>query len=116
MATTQHLARKVPGPHIRLVLFDAFDTLARPRKPPHVQYADEARAHGLRWGTSSSASHREEEENEAIGRAFKQAFKQTLAQHPRYGLTTGLPNPAAWWSLLIERTFQPLLPPSQPIP
>ncbi|KAE8226939.1 hypothetical protein CF319_g513 [Tilletia indica] len=100
---------------IRLVLFDAFDTLARPRKPPHIQYADEARAHGLSWSSAAAGGSRqkEAEENEAIARAFKQAFKQTLVEHPRYGLNTGLQDPSTWWTLLIERTFSLL---STPIP
>ncbi|KAE8213610.1 hypothetical protein CF327_g2895 [Tilletia walkeri] len=101
---------------IRVVLFDAFDTLARPRKPPHIQYADEARAHGLSWSSAAAAGgsrQKEAEENEAIARAFKQAFKQTLIEHPRYGLNTGLQDPSTWWTLLIERTFSLL---STPIP
>ncbi|KAK0547317.1 hypothetical protein OC846_004915 [Tilletia horrida] len=90
---------------IRLVLFDAFDTLARPRQPPHIQYADQARALGLHWASSSASIS---EQNEAIRIAMKQAFKHTLAEHPRYGIDTGLATPSHWWSLLIRRTFQHL--------
>ncbi|KAK0536262.1 hypothetical protein OC834_001242 [Tilletia horrida] len=130
--TAAHRLLPAPSPAaVRLVLFDAFDTLARPRQPPHIQYANEARALGVRWAPSSlrGEDERRAYEDEAIRVAFKEgvpvllltilslsyhlqweqaAFKRTLAEHPRYGLSTGLGSPSAWWALLINSTFTAL--------
>lgn len=82
---------------IRLVLFDAFDTLVTPRTAPHLQYAAVARAHGL------SVS------DEDVKSAFKQAFRTTSLEHPNYGLETNVASPDDWWKLVIQRTFTPHL-------
>ncbi|CBQ72056.1 conserved hypothetical protein [Sporisorium reilianum SRZ2] len=82
---------------IRLVLFDAFDTLVTPRSAPHLQYAAVARQHGFQV------------EDNAVKSAFKQAFRSTSLQHPNYGLETQIASPDEWWQLVIQRTFAPHL-------
>lgn len=84
---------------IRLVLFDAFDTLITPRSAPHLQYAAVAREHGLIVS------------DQDVKLALKQAFRTTLAEHPNYGLETDIASPNEWWRLVIQRTFTPKLHP-----
>lgn len=85
---------------IRLVLFDAFDTLVTPRSAPHLQYAAVAREHGLDVADNDVKS------------AFKQAFRKTSVEHPNYGLETDVASPDEWWKLVIQRTFTPRFHPS----
>ncbi|GAC76798.1 predicted hydrolase [Moesziomyces antarcticus T-34] len=85
---------------IRVVLFDAFDTLVTPRAAPHLQYAAVAREHGLDVADSD------------VKAAFKQAFRITATEHPNYGLETDIASPDHWWALVIQRTFIPHLHPA----
>lgn len=78
---------------VRLVLFDAFDTLITPRLPIHVQYAQEATKHGLVSITP-----------ENVRKAFKPSFKKITAQYPEWGRPTI--TPAEWWMLCIEETMR----------
>lgn len=78
---------------IRLVLFDAFDTLITPRLPIHVQYAQEAIKHGLPSITP-----------ESVREAFKPSFKKTNAQYPQWGRPTM--TPSEWWMVCIEETMR----------
>lgn len=80
---------------IRLVLFDAFDTLVTPRSAPHLQYAAVARQHGFHVTDND------------VKMAFKQAFRATSVEHPNYGLETDITSPDEWWRLVIRRTFAP---------
>lgn len=80
---------------IRLILFDAFDTLVTPRSAPHLQYAAVARQHGFQVVDNDVKS------------AFKQAFRATSVEHPNYGLETDIASPDEWWRLVIRRTFAP---------
>ena len=82
---------------IRLILFDAFDTLVTPRSAPHLQYAAVARQYGL------------DVSNNDVKAAFKQAFRTTSVEHPNYGLETDIASPDEWWKLVIQRTFSPRL-------
>lgn len=82
---------------IRLILFDAFDTLVTPRSAPHLQYAAVAKQHGLRVSDNDVKS------------AFKHAFRATSVEHPNYGLDTDIASPDQWWELVIQRTFAPHL-------
>ncbi|SPO23348.1 uncharacterized protein UTRI_02026 [Ustilago trichophora] len=82
---------------IRLVLFDAFDTLVTPRSAPHLQYAAVARQYGFNVCDNDVKS------------AFKQAFRATSIEHPNYGLESGIASPDEWWKLVIQRTFSPHL-------
>ncbi|SPO22031.1 uncharacterized protein UTRI_02026_B [Ustilago trichophora] len=82
---------------IRLVLFDAFDTLVTPRPAPHLQYAAVAREYGLNVCDNDVKS------------AFKQAFRTTSIEHPNYGLESDIASPDEWWKLVIQRTFSPHL-------
>ncbi|EPQ28103.1 uncharacterized protein PFL1_04430 [Pseudozyma flocculosa PF-1] len=93
-----------PFGSIRLILFDAFDTLVQPVTPPFQQYAEEARKAGL--GLS----------DENVAKAFKQAFRSLSTSHPNYGLDTGLTSPDEWWRLVISETFDPSHhPPPHPV-
>lgn len=81
---------------IRLVLFDAFDTLVRPVTPPYMQYAQAARNAGLKV------------KDEHVKTAFKQAFTETSIEFPNYGLESdSIHSPDDWWHLVISRTFSP---------
>ncbi|SNX83034.1 uncharacterized protein MEPE_01740 [Melanopsichium pennsylvanicum] len=80
---------------IRLVLFDAFDTLVTPRSAPHLQYASIARQYGFNIS------------DEDVKSAFKHAFRTTSKEHPNYGLETDIASPDEWWELVIRRTFSP---------
>ncbi|GAA96891.1 uncharacterized protein L969DRAFT_475276 [Mixia osmundae IAM 14324] len=80
---------------IRLILFDAFGTLLKPRTAPHSQYADEARRQNLVVKDND------------VQRTFKQAFRRTNAEYPNYGQPQL--DPSRWWSLVIERTFEDLV-------
>lgn len=80
---------------IRLILFDAFDTLVTPLSAPHLQYASVARQYGLSVTDDDVKS------------AFKQAFRTTSQEHPNYGLETNLSSPDEWWKVVVQRTFSP---------
>ncbi|KAM3421787.1 putative hydrolase C7D4.05 [Cercospora zeina] len=87
-----------------LICFDAFGTLFKPRYPIAQQYGDVARSFGLSGFT-----------NEDVNTSFKAAFKRESKQNPNYGKANGM-NPEKWWTNIITNTFEPLLPPSQPVP
>lgn len=83
---------------IRLVLFDAFDTLITPRLPIHVQYAQEAHKHGLPDHIITPDS---------VRAAFKPSFKKVTAQYPEWGRTASpAMTPREWWVLCIEETMR----------
>jgi hypothetical protein len=83
---------------IRLVLFDAFDTLITPRLPIHVQYAQEAHKHGLPAHIITPDS---------VRAAFKPSFKKITAQYPEWGRTARpAMTPSEWWMLCIEETMR----------
>lgn len=88
--TSRASSARVP---IKLIIFDAFDTLITPRIAPYLQYAEEARKVGLQV------------RDEDVKIAFKQSFKQLAKQYPVYGLNTGLPSPDDWWLRLIQQTM-----------
>lgn len=75
-----------------LLTFDAFDTLFTPRESIPAQYRETALEHGI-----------DRPETEIMS-SFKSAFKAMSAEHPNYGLQSGL-NPETWWHELIARTF-----------
>lgn len=83
---------------IRLVLFDAFDTLITPRLPIHVQYAQEAHKHGLPENVITPATVRS---------AFKPAFRKTSEKFPEWGRhAQPKMSPSEWWMLCIEETMR----------
>lgn len=83
---------------IRLVLFDAFDTLITPRLPIHVQYAQEAHRHGLPDHIITPDS---------VRAAFKPSFKKVTAQYPEWGRTASpAMTPRDWWMMCIEETMR----------
>lgn len=88
--TTRASSTRVP---IKVIIFDAFDTLITPRSAPYLQYAEEARKVGLQV------------QDEDIKNSFKSSFKQLAKQYPVYGLNTGLQSPDDWWLRLIQQTM-----------
>ena len=96
--------------HIVLSL-DALGTLYRFRTPVAEQYLTIAQ----RYGVKSSV------ELPQLEASFKAAFRSTSAQFPNYGVGnrghhpkyagrhTRLPNPEAWWSEVVTRTFKPFV-------
>jgi FMN phosphatase YigB (HAD superfamily) len=83
---------------IRLVLFDAFDTLITPRLPIHVQYAQEAHRHGLSESIITPATVRS---------AFKPAFRKTNERFPEWGRhAQPKMSPSEWWMVCIEETMR----------
>lgn len=83
---------------IRLVLFDAFDTLITPRLPIHVQYAQEAHRHGLSESIITPATVRS---------AFKPAFRKTNERFPEWGRhAQPKMSPSDWWMVCIEETMR----------
>ncbi|KAJ9091089.1 hypothetical protein QFC19_009263 [Naganishia cerealis] len=84
---------------IRLVLFDAFDTLITPRLPIHVQYAQEAHKHGLPESSITPAS---------VRAAFKPAFRKTTERFPQWGRHAQPKpmSPSEWWMVCIEETMR----------
>ncbi|PWN36739.1 uncharacterized protein FA14DRAFT_106271, partial [Meira miltonrushii] len=78
---------------IKVIIFDAFDTLITPRSAPYLQYAEEARKVGLQV------------QDEDVKKSFKSSFKQLAKQYPVYGLNTGLSSPDDWWLRLIQQTM-----------
>ena len=83
-----------------LVTFDAFDTLYTPAKPIPEQYAEVAHAYGY---------NNEDMTAENIARTFREAYKAVSAELPNQGKDKGL-SPFAWWKVVMDRTFRPLLP------
>ncbi|CED84819.1 Predicted hydrolase (HAD superfamily) [Phaffia rhodozyma] len=79
---------------IRLVLFDAFDTLLTPRLPIHIQYAQEARRADL------------DLTEDAIRKGFQTAFPALNRRLPLYGVRANPPITSAdWWTFLIRSTL-----------
>ncbi|XP_037348163.1 haloacid dehalogenase-like hydrolase domain-containing protein 3 [Talpa occidentalis] len=78
---------------IQLLTWDVKDTLLRLRRPVGEEYAAKARAHGL------------EVEAEALGQAFRQAYKTQSHGFPNYGLSQGLTS-RHWWLDVVMQTFR----------
>lgn len=78
---------------IRLVTFDAFDTIVRPRLPIFVSYTQIFQKHDIAVG------------EEAVKRAFKPSFRKVEAEYPVYGKDAGL-TPHDWWGKVIAGTLE----------
>lgn len=79
---------------VKLVLFDAFDTLITPRLPIHIQYAEEARKAGL------------DVDPDVVRAAFKSAFNATTLSFPEWGRRQSPPmTPEEWWLQMIRSTM-----------
>ncbi|XP_004678003.1 PREDICTED: haloacid dehalogenase-like hydrolase domain-containing protein 3 [Condylura cristata] len=77
---------------IQLLTWDVKDTLLRLRRPVGEEYAAQAQAHGLKV------------EAEALGQAFRQAYKTHSHSFPNYGLSQGLTS-RRWWLDVVMQTF-----------
>ncbi|WVO12698.1 hypothetical protein L204_100304 [Cryptococcus depauperatus] len=85
-----------PGP-VRLVLFDAFDTLCTPRISVDKQYYEEAVKGGLTGAALTPQSMRE---------AFRPAFEKINSLWPFYGKHANPPlSPEEWWTKIIYETL-----------
>ncbi|KZP18684.1 HAD hydrolase subfamily IA REG-2-like protein [Athelia psychrophila] len=77
--------------HIRLVSFDAFGTILRPRTPIFTQYQQ------------AFAPYLGELPEDAIKESFKTALKQVQKEKPAFADEKGT-NPERWWGEVIKRT------------
>ncbi|RUS21252.1 HAD-like domain-containing protein [Endogone sp. FLAS-F59071] len=80
------------GSSVRLVTFDAFNTLFKPRGGLSAQYVAEA---GLR-GINVSKT--------AISASFGKAIRAQTELHPNYGIKNGLTS-REWWEQIVRATF-----------
>ncbi|XP_061867628.1 haloacid dehalogenase-like hydrolase domain-containing protein 3 [Colius striatus] len=78
---------------LRLLTWDAKDTLLRLRLPVGQSYAAAARALGLRV------------EPEALGLAFRDAYGAQSRRFPNYGRGRGLSS-QQWWAAVVKETFR----------
>ncbi|EJU04117.1 HAD-like protein [Dacryopinax primogenitus] len=81
------------APPIRLITFDAFDTIVRPRLPIFVSYTQIFKAHNIAVS------------QEAVKRAFKPSFRKIEAEYPKYGRDAGL-TARNWWGKVIASTLE----------
>ncbi|KAI8583888.1 hypothetical protein K450DRAFT_220439 [Umbelopsis ramanniana AG] len=77
---------------IRLITFDAYNTVFKPRGGISAQYEMEARKFGINVS------------KEAINKSFRPALKAQVSKYPLYGLSQGL-NPKIWWQDVVRSTF-----------
>ncbi|KZT61998.1 HAD-like protein [Calocera cornea HHB12733] len=78
---------------IRLITFDAFDTIVRPRLPIFVSYTQIFHKHNI------------DVSQDLVKRAFKPSFKKVEAEFPVYGKDVGM-TPHDWWGKVIEGTLE----------
>ncbi|CEP15675.1 hypothetical protein [Parasitella parasitica] len=77
---------------IKLITFDAYNTLFKPRGSLSAQYVEEAKKFGIRVT------------REQINRNFGQEYKKQLERAPFYGISKGM-TPRDWWKELVYSTF-----------
>ncbi|KAJ8661239.1 hypothetical protein O0I10_002988 [Lichtheimia ornata] len=77
---------------IRLLTFDAYNTLFKPKGSLSAQYAQEAARFGIHVTKS------------AVSQNFGHAYKKQLDRAPFYGLQLGM-TPREWWEELVYTTF-----------
>ncbi len=88
--------------HLRLITFDATNTLITVARDTGAQYAEVAALYGVRGATEV----RDDPAKVAqLSAAFRPAFNRLDAEQPNYGLQNGS-NPVQWWSSLVARTFE----------
>ncbi|ERL89482.1 rhythmically expressed gene 2 protein [Dendroctonus ponderosae] len=78
---------------IRLVTFDVTGTLLKLRTAPAQQYGEI----GAMYGVVA--------ENSILSRSFKEQWKRMNAEHPNFGLYTGL-GWQNWWKTVVKETFK----------
>jgi REG-2-like HAD superfamily hydrolase len=79
---------------IKLVTFDATDTLIRLSRPLGEQYLQAARKLNVIVPASS----------QVIEKNFKMAFKKNAADFPNYGRSAGMTQ-KQWWNRVVHETF-----------
>ncbi|NXF29459.1 HDHD3 protein, partial [Nyctibius bracteatus] len=78
---------------LRLLTWDAKDTLVRLRQPLGESYAAEAQAHGVRVQPA------------ALSRSFREAYGAQSRRFPNYGQGRGLSS-QQWWVDVVKQTFR----------
>ncbi|NXQ81131.1 HDHD3 protein, partial [Nyctibius grandis] len=78
---------------LRLLTWDAKDTLLRLRQPLGESYAAEARAHGVQVQPA------------ALGRSFREVYGAQSRRFPNYGQGCGLSS-QQWWVDVLKQTFR----------
>ncbi|KAG1405308.1 hypothetical protein G6F60_003721 [Rhizopus arrhizus] len=77
---------------VKLITFDAYNTLFKPRGSLSAQYVEEAKKCGIEVTKEQITSH------------FGQAYKNQQLNAPFYGISKGM-NPRGWWKELVYSTF-----------
>ncbi|ORY99008.1 HAD-like domain-containing protein [Syncephalastrum racemosum] len=77
---------------IRLITFDAYNTLFKPKGSLSAQYAQEAAKYGVNVTKAAITQH------------FGEAYKHQLARAPFYGRNLGMSS-RSWWEELVYSTF-----------
>ncbi|NXX15365.1 HDHD3 protein, partial [Podargus strigoides] len=78
---------------LRLLTWDAKDTLVRLREPVGESYAAEARAQGVRVQPG------------ALSHSFREAYGAQSRRFPNYGRGQGLSS-QQWWADVVKQTFR----------
>ncbi|RWS02082.1 rhythmically expressed gene 2 protein-like protein [Dinothrombium tinctorium] len=81
---------------IKLITFDATNTLLRFKNTVGHEYAKVASLYDVTVDTSTE---------KRLTNAFKQQFKTLKLEHPNFGVNTGLTT-VDWWSHLVKLTFR----------
>ncbi|KAG2184399.1 hypothetical protein INT43_000308 [Umbelopsis isabellina] len=77
---------------IRLITFDAYNTIFKPKGGISAQYEMEAKKLGIVVS------------KDAISKSFRPAMKTQLQKYPLYGISQGL-TPRIWWEQVVRSTF-----------
>ncbi|KAI8972268.1 HAD-like domain-containing protein [Pilobolus umbonatus] len=77
---------------IKLITFDAYNTLFKPKGGLSAQYVEEASKYGIHVT------------KENINATFGKAYKAQLKRSPFYGLSAGMTT-QQWWKQLVYATF-----------
>ena len=81
---------------LKLITFDAKDTIIELTKNPGEHYADIARRHGFQVN---------DQEEQGLANSFKTAFSNANKHHVCFGRDTGL-SLIDWWTLVVTQTFR----------
>ncbi|CEI99728.1 hypothetical protein RMCBS344292_13809 [Rhizopus microsporus] len=77
---------------IKLITFDAYNTLFKPRGSLSAQYVEEAARYGIKVTKNEITDH------------FGQAYRKQQLKAPFYGIKQGM-TPQEWWKELVYATF-----------
>ncbi|CAO3660185.1 unnamed protein product [Rhizopus stolonifer] len=77
---------------IKLITFDAYNTLFKPRGSLSAQYVEEAKKYGIRVTKDQITTH------------FGKSYRVQQLKAPFYGISQGM-SPKSWWKELVYSTF-----------